>query len=60
VGRGEFDRMNLFVYALVFSTGLLLGVWGTYKYLTPPQDTTEDKPCPHGFTDWDECPDCSH
>lgn len=17
-------------------------------------------PCPHGFTDWDECPDCCH
>ena len=19
-----------------------------------------EKPCPHGFTDWDHCPDCRH
>jgi len=22
--------------------------------------TTEPKACPHGYKDWDECPDCRH
>lgn len=31
------------------------------KYITNYHDIPEDKEkCPHGYEDWDECPDCCH
>ncbi len=31
------------------------------KYITKYYDSPEDiEECPHGYKDWDDCPDCSH
>ncbi len=32
----------------------LVKIWNTRKY-----DVDEDL-CPHGYKDWDDCPDCCH
>jgi len=50
------------VVGFVFMLGVSMGyIWG---WVDREKDafrwSEEQKPCPHGWEDWDDCPDCRH
>lgn len=61
VGRSLFTWTALVLFVMVF--GIL---WMMVALVTSPlrlldaADKIGPRPCPHGYEDWDRCPDCCH
>lgn len=50
---GELDNENKFPHCPII---VMRPTWVEYLFKTQPTD----KPCAHGYLDWDKCPDCCH
>ena len=52
---GDFVITILIICITIANVVKYITGYGTYK-----KTNSESEPCPHGYTDWDDCPDCRH
>jgi hypothetical protein len=54
------ELLFLIIIVLVFMMFCVEVAWYIKYSMSHPVPRSLKKQCPHGYEDWDECPDCCH
>ncbi len=59
VGEHPFIFMGSLFLVLLFLEGVVKMIYYTVNK-NESEDEQDENLCPHGYKDWDKCPDCCH